>query len=123
METSINQSRGRLFRLNGFESYYKFTREKTIDISPHVRKSKTVLDSGFHAVDSRFQVLDSSLFLVELGFWIPIFSGIPDSLSCIPGSQAKLPRVPARILQAKISRNTESGFPYGGQTYAVSGVA
>ena len=26
--------------------------------SPHVNVSKTVLDSGFHAVDSGFQVLD-----------------------------------------------------------------
>ena len=27
--------------------------------SPHVRESRTVLDSGFHAVDSGFRVLDS----------------------------------------------------------------
>ena len=26
--------------------------------SPHVRESKTVLDSGFHAVDSGLQVVD-----------------------------------------------------------------
>ena len=58
--------------------------------SPHVRESKTVLDSGYHAVDSGFQVLDSGFFLsVELGFLIPIFSGIPDSLSCIPDSAAQ----------------------------------
>ena len=35
-------------------------------VSPHVRESKTVLDCGFHIVDSGFQVLDSSLF----GTWI-----------------------------------------------------
>ena len=29
--------------------------------SPHVRESKTVLDSGFHITDSGFQVLDSNL--------------------------------------------------------------
>ena len=29
--------------------------------SPHIRESKTVLDSEFHAVDSGFQVLDSNL--------------------------------------------------------------
>ena len=29
--------------------------------SPHVRESKTVSDSGFHAVDSGVQVLDDSL--------------------------------------------------------------
>ena len=43
------------------------------------RESKTVLDSGFHTVDSRFQVLDSSLckwnlhsgFQSLMGFRIP----------------------------------------------------
>ena len=30
-------------------------------ILPHVRESRTVLDSGFHTVDSRFQALDSSI--------------------------------------------------------------
>ena len=30
-------------------------------IAPHVRESKSVLDSGFHDVDSGFQALDSSL--------------------------------------------------------------
>ena len=29
--------------------------------SPYIRGSRTVLDSGFHALDSKFQVLDSSL--------------------------------------------------------------
>ena len=41
------------------------------ELIPHAMGSKTVLDSGF-------QVLDSSLS-VELGFWSPIVSGIPDS--------------------------------------------
>ena len=51
--------------------------------SPHVRKCRTVLYSGFHALDSGwFQS-------VELGFLIPIFSGVPDSLSCIPDSKAQ----------------------------------
>ena len=39
--------------------------------SPHVKESRTVLDSGFHAVDSGFRVLDS-------GFRIPA-QWIPDS--------------------------------------------
>ena len=56
--------------------------------SPHVRESKTVLDSGFHALNSGFSVLDSRL-LVKFGFWIPIFSRVPDSLSCIPDSKAQ----------------------------------
>ena len=38
-------------------------------VSPHIRESKTVLDSGFHAVDSRFQQLDSGFFVS--GTWIP----------------------------------------------------
>ena len=53
----------------------------------HIRESKTGLDSGFHTIDSRFQVLDS--LLVELGFGILIVSGSPDSLSCISDSKAK----------------------------------
>ena len=36
---------------------------------PHVRKSKTVLDCGFHAVDSEFQVLYFGFF--DRGTWIP----------------------------------------------------
>ena len=47
-------------------------------ISPSVRDSKTVLDSGFQYLS------------VELGFWIPIVSGIPDSLSCSPDSISKI---------------------------------
>lgn len=30
-----------------------------------------------------------SVFVSELGFWIPTVSGIPDSLSCIPDSKAQ----------------------------------
>ena len=52
--------------------------------SPHVRESKKVLDSGFYAVDSGFQTLS-----VELEFWIPNVSRIPDSLSCIPDTKAQ----------------------------------
>ena len=73
--------------------------------SPHARESKTVLDSGFRAV--------------EIGFPILIVrSMIFDSLSCIPDSKAQdsgilKENVPSfRIPQAKISRIAESGFPY-----------
>ena len=38
-------------------------------IYPHVRESKTVLDSRFHSVDSVIQVLDSGFFVS--GTWIP----------------------------------------------------
>ena len=44
-------------------------------ISRHVGESKTVLDSGFHAVDSGFQVLGFRFFV--RGTWFP------HSLSCI----------------------------------------
>ena len=51
---------------------------ENIIVSPHIRESKTVLDSGFQALNSRFQMLDSTLS-VELGFRIPIVSWILDS--------------------------------------------
>ena len=40
------------------------------------------MDSGFH-------VLDSDPLALELGYRIPIVSGIPDSLSCIPDSKTQ----------------------------------
>ena len=43
----------------------------------HITESKTVLDSGFHAVDSGFRVLDSGLFQLYLDSRISIVSGIP----------------------------------------------
>ena len=52
--------------------------------SPHVRESKTVPRHGFRIAGTGFHSLS-----VELGFWIPIASGIPDSLSCIPDSSNK----------------------------------
>ena len=48
-------------------------------------ESKTPLDSGF-----RIQLPDSRSFSVELGFWIPVITGILDSYTCwIPGSTCK----------------------------------
>ena len=38
--------------------------------SPHARESKKILDSGFRAMDSRFQLLDSDSLSVGLGFQI-----------------------------------------------------
>ena len=68
-------------------------------ISPHVRKSERVLDSGFHSLDSGFLasgtwILDSTLWIpdslpVEPGFRIPIVREISDSLSWIPHSKAE----------------------------------
>ena len=55
-----------------------------VSSSPHGRESKTVLDSGFHAVDSgsKDRILER-LCQWKLGFRIQIVSGIPDSLSSI----------------------------------------
>ena len=58
-------------------------------ISPNVKESKTVLDSGFHAVDSGFQVLDCTLFVSATWILGSIFSRIPNSLNCIPDNDSK----------------------------------
>ena len=50
----------------------------------------------FRRLDSRFQELDSSLYKWNIGFWIPIDSGIPNSTN-------------------KDSRILEPGFPYKGR--------
>ena len=65
--------------------------------SPHVRKSKTVLDFGFRAVDSGFKLLDSPSLLS--GSWIPD-SGFLQLYSRFQGpgfqiSQAKISRIPS----------------------------
>ena len=60
--------------------YDKISRNPISFRSPLVRKSMIVLDSGSHAVDS-------GSLSKELGFWIPIVSGILDSLSWIPDSK------------------------------------
>ena len=89
---------------------------------PHVRESiKTVMDSGFHAVGFLIPGTWFQSLSVELWFWIPIFSRIPDSLSCIPDSKAQdfgshkpnLFRIP--IPQAKILQIQESGFLFMGR--------
>ena len=44
----------------------------TTAISPFVGQSKTILDSGFHAVDSGFQVLDffvSKIWILDSSRW------------------------------------------------------
>ena len=50
------------FTVLDFVSVHKNAKKK---MAPHVRESRTVLDSGFHVVDSRFQVLDFSLLSVD----------------------------------------------------------
>ena len=74
-----------IYRLHS--SVYKGGQSK---ISPLVRESNTVLETGFHAQDSGFQACTCfQSFLVELGFWIPVLNRILDSLSCIPYSKAQ----------------------------------
>ena len=78
----------RNLRWSQLVSKHRFESKCSTKVSPLERESKTVLDFEFYATDSRFQVINFILS-VELGFWIPIFSGIPDSLSCIPDSKAQ----------------------------------
>ena len=64
---------------------------------PYVRESKRVLDSGIHAVYSRFQVLDSGFLSVELGFCILIVSGIPQLLFIIAFNRGRAIKVWTRM--------------------------
>ena len=64
---------------------------------PHVRESKSVLDSGLHAVDSGFHVPDSGFFVS--GTWIP-------------DSNPQYNFAGFHTAQARISRILEFGFPY-----------
>ena len=72
---------------------------------PTVRESKTVLDSGFHAGDSWFQVLDSSLcqWKLDSEFQVP-FSAIPELYSGFRSPGLRIP-------QTKISRILQTRFP------------
>ena len=73
----------------------------------YAREFKTVLDLDFTP-----GISDS--FSEELGFRIPIDSGIADSLSCIPDSKAKYSGFHSKNLldigipQAKISQDPKS---------------
>ena len=93
----------------------------TTTLSPHVRESKTSWDSGFDAVDSGFQVMDSSLCQWNLdsgsqllvGFQIPwaVFRipkhRIQDFFSCIPDSKAQ---------KSGFHKQKFRTFPYMGRT-------
>ena len=54
-----------------------------------MRESRTVLDSGFHDCGIRIPGTGFQYLSVELGLWIAVVSGIPDSLSCIPDSKTQ----------------------------------
>ena len=72
---------------------------------------------GFRIPGSGFQS-----FSVQLGFWIPIFSGIPDSQSCILHSktqdfgfhkQISLTQSGMLILGSEGLNNSPNELPYG----------
>ena len=102
----------------GRSHFLELIRYITLHFSPNVRKSKTVLDSGFHAVDSGFQELDSGLFRWNLDSRFQSLTGfrVPRAVFQIPkpqipdSSRKKFPRF--RNPQVKISRIPESRFPY-----------
>ena len=63
-----------------------------MEVSPHRGTSKTVLNSGLNAVDSGFQVPDSSLCQWNLGFgFVDLYSGLQSPAKCsrIPDSTSK----------------------------------
>ena len=70
---------------------------KQLKNSPHVRESQTVLDSGIHAVDSRFQAPDFGPLSVELGFCILIFSGVPQLLFIIAFNRGRSIKIWTRM--------------------------
>ena len=91
---------------------YRWTNWGTWPVSPHVKESKTVLDSGFHAVDS-WSRSDTEFWIinflpVELRFRIPVVSGIPDSLGCIPGSPTSK-NFPDSGIRISLQGHTASG--------------
>ena len=54
-----------------------------------IRKTKAVLDSGFHVGGFRIPGTAFRNLFVEPGILIPILIGIPDLLSCVPDSKAQ----------------------------------
>ena len=78
--------------------------------SPHVRKSKTVLDSAFLAVDSGFQLLDSSLFLWNMDSGFQSLVGL------------RIPCVVFRIPKPGIQDSTSKRFPDSGIRIPLYGV-
>ena len=66
----------------GTGRHYK---SRLLYVAPFTGKTKTVLDSGFHAVGSGFQILDSSLCQRNLDSGFQSLVGF-GTLSCIPDS-------------------------------------
>ena len=70
-------------------SKHRFKCKCSTKVSPHERKSKTVLDFEFYAADSRFQVIYSSLcqWNFDSGFQLLVGFRILWVVSRIPGSR------------------------------------
>ena len=71
------------------------------------KESKTVFDSGFHAVDSGFQLLDSRSFSGFLPFQLLVGFGISTAVFRIP--QANLFKIP----DSTCENLAYSGIPHG----------
>ena len=86
--------------------------------SIHVRECKTVLNSGFHAMNSG--IIDTEFEVVVSGTWIRIIivNRILDSLSEIPNSKVldsgfhRQTFLGFLMPKGKLSWIPESGFPY-----------
>ena len=64
--------------------------QSLLDIRASNRLTKRIQDNlGFWIPLRGFRIPGTGFLSVELRFWIPIVSGIPDSLSCIPDSKAQ----------------------------------
>ena len=97
------------FCFNKFASMLE-TRLKTLYTgSPHVMESKTVLDSGFHTVDSGFQVMVFSLcqWNWDSGFQSLVGFRIPCTVFRI--LKPRIPDSTCKIFQ--ISDSTSKNFP------------
>ena len=76
---------------------------------PHPWIPKTVLYSGFHAVYSEFQVLDSGFFVSGVDSGVQSLGGFR-----IPWSVFRIPK--PRIPDSTRTISPEFGFPYKGRT-------
>ena len=99
------------FRSNKFASLLDTCLKTFYTGSPHVMESRTVLDSGFHTVDSGFQVLDSSLCQWNLDSGFQSLVGF------------RIPCIVFRILKPRIPDSTCKIFPdFGFRKQKFSGI-
>ena len=71
------------------------------------------MDCEFYTVGLQIPRIEFQSFSVELGFWIPIVSRVPDSLNPIPDSIAQ----DSRFRKQKFHSFWNTEFPYMGQEY------